>query len=88
MIRTTINLPVQLHHQLQYVAKGQNQTLANVVRKLLERGLVQQKERHLKQVYASLRQVKGISKDNLSDVSTTMNERLYGPAGAWKGRDE
>ena len=77
MIRTTINLPVQLHHQLQYVAKGQNQTLANVVCKLLERALSEHKEHRMKQVYASLKQVKGIGKDDLTDVSTTMNERLY-----------
>ena len=88
MIRTSINLPAQLHHQLQFVAKGQNQTMSDVVRIILERGLAQQKDARMKQVYASLESVKGIGKDNVSHVSTTMNTLLYGPDGAWKGRDE
>lgn len=88
MIRTSINLPVQLHHQLQFVAKGQNQTMSDVVRIILERGLAQQKDARMKQVYASLENVKGIGQDDVTQVATTMNQLLYGPDGAWKGRDE
>ncbi len=87
MIRTSINLPVQLHHQLQFVAKGQNQTMSDVVRRILERGLAQQKDARMKQVYAALENVSGIGQNDVTDVSTTMNQLLYGPDGAWKGRD-
>lgn len=88
MIRTSINLPEPLHHQLQFVAKGQNQTVSNLVRRILERGLAQQKDARMKRVYASLTTVKGIGKDDVTDVSATINELLYGAGGAWKGRDE
>lgn len=88
MIRTTINLPVQLHHQLQFVAKGQKATLSHLVRRILEREMTQQKERRMKMVYQSLQNVKGIDKSERTDVSTTINAILYGPDGAWKGRDE
>lgn len=88
MIRTTINLPVQLHHELQFVAKGQNATLSHFVRKILEREMAHQKERRMKVVYQSLQSVKGIDKDKRTDVSMTINDLLYGPDGAWKGQDE
>jgi hypothetical protein len=81
MIRTTINLPVQLHHQLRFVAKGQNTTVSHLMRSL-------QKQARMKVVYESLEKLKGIGKDTATDVSVTLNERLYGPEGAWKGRHE
>jgi hypothetical protein len=88
MIRTTIHLPVQLHHQLRFVAKGQNTTVAHLMRSLLAQALGEQKKIRMQVVYASLEKVKGIGKGTDTDVSATINERLYGPAGAWKGRDE
>lgn len=88
MIRTSLNLPIQLHHQLQFVAKWQNKTMSDVVRHILEKELAQQKQARLKRVYQSLAKVKGISKDAVTDGSATINERLYGSAGAWKGRHE
>ena len=88
MIRTSINLPEPLHQQLQFVAKGQNQTVSHLVCSILERGLAQQKAACMKQVYESLANVKGIGKESAPQVSATMNELLYGPDGAWKGRDE
>jgi fructose-1,6-bisphosphatase/sedoheptulose 1,7-bisphosphatase-like protein len=87
MIRTTINLPVQLHHELQFVAKDQQQTMADLVRTLLARTLAQHQDVRMKRVYAALAKVNGIAKGNMTDVSATLNERLYGQAGAWKGRD-
>ena len=88
MIRTTINLPVQLHHELQFVAKGQNATLSHFVRRILEREVAHQKERRMKVVYQSLQNVKGIDKNERTDVSMSINNMLYGPTGAWKGQDE
>lgn len=88
MIRTTINLPVQLHHELQFVAKGQNATLAHLVRRILEREMAQQKEQRMRMIYQSLQSVKGIGRNERTDVSTTINDLLYGPDGAWKGQDE
>lgn len=88
MIRTTINLPVQLHHELQFVARGQKATLAHLVRRILEREMAHQKERRMKGVYQSLQSVKGIDSNDRTDIATTINDLLYGPDGAWKGQDE
>lgn len=88
MIRTTINLPTQLHHQLHFVAKGQKETVSRLVRRILERELAHQKSAQMKAVYQSLESVKGIGKKTEADVSTRINEILYGPEGAWKGQDE
>jgi hypothetical protein len=40
----------------------------------------------MKRVYASLAQVKGVGQDNVTHVAATIDERLYGVEGAWKGR--
>lgn len=88
MIRTTINLPAQLHHQLHFVAKGQNQTVSTLVRRILERELAHQKDTQMKVAYQSLENVKGIGKTTATDVSTNMDDMLYGLEGAWKGQDE
>jgi Arc/MetJ-type ribon-helix-helix transcriptional regulator len=87
MIPTTIQLPVQLHHELQFVAQRQHKSVSDVVRELLQRELVQQTPVRMTAVYAALDKVKGSGQDAITDVSATINARLYGPAGAWKGQD-
>jgi len=88
MIRTSINLPIQLHHQLQFLAKGQAKSMSDVMRDILQKELSQQKATCMKQVYQTLAQVQGIGKEPVTDGSATIDERLYGPDGVWKGRHE
>jgi hypothetical protein len=45
MIRTSINLPIQLHHQLQFVAKGQAKSMSDVVRDILKKNWANKKLR-------------------------------------------
>jgi hypothetical protein len=40
----------------------------------------------MKRVYQSLAKVKGISQEPVTDVSATLDDRLYGPEGTWKGK--
>ena len=75
MLRTSINLPIQLHHQLQFIAKGQAKSLSDVVRDILQKELGQQKARGMKRVYQFLAQVKGISQEPVTDVSATIDDR-------------
>ena len=38
-------------------------------------------------MYAELKKLKGAGKANVTDLSLTMNEVLYGEQGAWRGSD-
>lgn len=86
MMRTTINLPISLHHRLQAVAQGQRKTLSSLVRDLLEKAVAQQEAGRLDRSYQALRHVKGIAKGHQPDASSRINELLYGPTGAWRGK--
>lgn len=86
--RTSFVLPVPLLHRLHQTAQATNTSLSNLVRTLLEKGIAAQEQSTLIRTYASLQRVKGISTANVQDVSTTINETLYGEDGAWKGVDE
>lgn len=69
-------------------AKGQQKSNSDVIRDLLERELKPQQAKRLQRTYAALEKVKGICQDALGDVSSRVNDILYGPQGAWKGRNE
>jgi hypothetical protein len=88
MLRTTINLPVALHHQLQFLARGRQTTVSEVVRKFIEQGLEAQKSNLLDDSFEALKAIQGIATGGRADASTQIDEILYGKEGAWKGRDE
>lgn len=88
MLRTTINLPVALHHQLHFLARGRRTTLSQVVRDLLETALATQDVAQLDRAYEALRAIKGTVKGGRRDASTRINEMLYGEQGSWKGSNE
>ena len=83
-IRTSITLPVDLLHRLRQTAHATNNTFSDLVRTLLEKGVVSQEKSTLAKTYAALDKVKGISAADVSDASMTINETLYGENGAWK----
>ena len=62
--------------------------MSDVVREILQKELGQQNQLLMKRVYQSLAKVKGIGQEPVTDVSATIDERLYGPKGPWKGRNE
>lgn len=86
--RTSFVLPVPLLHRLHQTAHATNTSLSDLVRRLLEKGISAQEQSTLTRTYASLKRVKGICTTNVQDVSTTINETLYGENGSWKGVDE
>lgn len=87
-VRTSITLPVDLLHRLRQTATATNSTFSDVVRTLLEQGVVFQEKATLANTYAALNNVIGISDADISDASVKINETLYGENGAWKGVDE
>lgn len=87
-IRTSVTLPVDLLHRLRQTAHATNSTFSDLVRTLLEKGVVLQEKSALAKTYAALNKVKGISDADAYDASMTINEILYGENGAWKGVDE
>lgn len=87
-IRTSIILPIDLLHRLRQTAHVANSTFSDLVRTLLEKGVISQEKSGLAKTYAALNKVKGISDADISDASITINETLYGENGAWKGVHE
>jgi predicted DNA-binding protein len=88
MLRTTINLPVALHHQLQFLARGRRTTVADVVREFIEKGITAQQRKLLDDAFEALKAIQGITKGGRPDASTQIDEILYGKEGVWKGIDE
>lgn len=87
-VRTSIILPMDLLHRLRQTANATNSTFSDLVRTLLEQGIVFQEKATLASTYAALNNVKGISDADISNASVTINETLYGENGAWKGVHE
>lgn len=87
-VRTSITLPVDLLHRLRQTATATNSTFSDLVRTLLEKGVLFQEKATLVNTYAALTKVKGISDADISNASVTINETLYGENGAWKGVHE
>jgi hypothetical protein len=85
MIRTSIVLPPALHQQLSALARQEGKKLSEFVREQLGRFVVEQRESQLDQMYAGIRQMKGLAKDDVTDASQTIDEVLYGENGSWRG---
>ncbi len=45
-----------------------------------------QEKTNLNELYAAMRDMRGICKDNVSDASITIDEVLYGESGVWRRR--
>lgn len=87
-VRTSVTLPVKLLHRLHQTAHARNSTLSDLIRTLLEKGLISQEKTILEKTYAALQKVNGISNADIQDASTTINDTLYGENGAWKETSE
>jgi hypothetical protein len=85
MMRTTLVLPPALHQQLIISSKQEGKSLSEFARDLIMLALESKKHNQVKRTYAVLREMEGICTDPQTDVSSTIDETLYGEDGAWKG---
>ncbi len=89
MVRTSLVLPASLQQRLHIEAKSESKKVAELIREILDKALLIREQVRTERTYKALEKVKGVCKDpNLTDVSTTINETLYGEQGAWKGQDD
>lgn len=59
--------------------------MSDLIREILDRGLVEQEETSIEKAYQALQNVRGIGKTEDPTVSSTIDQTLYGEQGAWKG---
>jgi hypothetical protein len=86
MLRTTINLPFAVHHQLQLLARRRRTTVSDLVRVFIEKGLEAQKSERLDDSLKALKAIQGIAKGGKEDLSGHIDDLLYGEHGAWQGQ--
>lgn len=85
MMRTTLTLTPALHQQLVITSQHEGKSLSEVARDLIDFALTTRRKAHLKHTYAVLREMESMCTDPATDVSSTIDETLYGEHGAWKG---
>ena len=87
MMRTTIYLPDTLHQRLRIASKKQKQSVSKLATDILDDGLSEHENKSLDRMYEAMEKVKGVSKGGDADVSSTIDETLYGENGTWRGSD-
>ena len=85
-MRTTLILPTAMHQQLVITSKREGKSFSEFVRDLIDLALTDSQKTQRKKTYAVLREMEGMCKDPATDVSSTIDDTLYGKIGAWKGR--
>ena len=88
MIRTSVLLPQNLFQQLAMRAAEEKRTVSEIVRSILDTALTQDDPIRVRRVYTGLWKIHGKGKPEVTDVSSTIDETLYGENGAWKGDSE
>lgn len=78
MMRTTLSLPNTLHQRLALAAKHHQASLADYIRHLLDEALIAAEKDRLDTMYQDLADLDGIGPKDLTDVSTTIDQTLYG----------
>ncbi len=81
-MKTTISLPNPLHQRLTLAAKAEQKSLTLLVQELLDEALAIQEQERLDRMYATLGKLRGIAKTDSPDISSTIDEMLYGAHGA------
>ena len=61
--------------------------MAQLVEEKLAPILDEQEQTRLKRMYHGLFALEGMSKEPITNASTTIDETLYGESGAWRGSD-
>jgi metal-responsive CopG/Arc/MetJ family transcriptional regulator len=88
MIRTSVLIPPDLYQQLAMRAAEEKRSVSELVRIILDQALTQDDMMHIRQVYRGLWKIHGKGQDELSDLSSAIDETLYGENGVWKGENE
>jgi len=88
MIRTSITLPEPLHQRLWLTSRTTGKAISDLIRDAVATALATQEDAQLDRVYHALDQVRGIADAEDSDISSTINETLYGENGVWRGEYE
>lgn len=86
MIRTTLYLPQDLHLRLKTASQATNCSVSQLAQNILDSGLKSIEEKHTDTMYEALNRLKGIGQAPTTDVSTTIDETLYGEHGVWRGQ--
>jgi hypothetical protein len=86
MLRTSLYLPTTLHQRLIVTSKQQGKPLSRLVGELLDKALAPAEQANLQHMYTGLTRRAGFGPKGIADVSTKIDEVLYGDNGAWKGR--
>lgn len=76
MFRTQLYLPENVHHSAKMLAKSRGLSLAELLRKCIERGVVEERERYKKKPLSSLAKLKITG--GPKDLSANMDDYLYG----------
>lgn len=87
MTRISITLPKALQQELMFFAEDQNKSVSEVLRDAAERLINSEKSLKLKKAYDALFSLDStfVGEENLS---SQIDEILYGDAGAWRGTAE
>lgn len=84
-MKTTISLPNPLHQRLTLAAKAEQKSLTLLIQELLDEALATQEQERLDRMYATLGKLRGIAKADSPDISSTIDETLYGAHDAHPG---
>ncbi len=88
LTRTTISLHPTILQRLKTYADQQGTSISAVVEQGIRRVLAQTEPAQLQHLYTVLGELEGTGGEGLKDVSTTINETLYGEHGSWKGEND
>lgn len=83
-MRTSFTLPVPLVQRLRHVARSNNITMTELVQTILDKGVFSRENKAREKTFAALKKARGVSDAQQTNVSSTIDETLYGESGAWK----
>jgi metal-responsive CopG/Arc/MetJ family transcriptional regulator len=86
--RTTITMPPHLMLQLKAVSKNEGTTISHLIARAVQQFIQQHQDARLVHMHRTLRTLSGAGGEGARDLSSTIDETLYGEQGAWKGQRE
>ena len=87
-MRTTLYLPESLHQRLRMVGTLRKKSVSKLASDLLDKALTQEEESDLDRVYKGFEAMKGIAGKGSPNLSSSIDDILYGENGAWRGDQE
>ena len=84
-VRTSFLLPTPLVGRLRLVSKRKNTPVSRLVQELVQAGLDTEEQQDLKRLYRVWDEARGIVKEPITDMATSVDAILYGRDGAWRG---